>query len=107
MKKNKNIELSELEKTNPFKVPENYFDEFSTNLMQKINDETTFTLSFWQRAKPYIFAAAIIVVAIFPSIPAFNKVKQNTEITQQSDLYSYLMNEMDEDFLVDYLSEKY
>ncbi|MBN1250929.1 MAG: hypothetical protein JXR51_14010 [Bacteroidales bacterium] len=87
--------MSELEKhtnKNPFKVPENYFNDFSDKIKGKINeqDNNFGKTSFIVKIKPYIaIAAGFLLIYIFWFLIAGNKyelnetAENNTEITRE------------------------
>lgn len=66
MKNNKNIP-----KNNPFKVPENYFNEFNNKLSERIkedNERTSYKRTF-DIFKPYIYmAAGVLALTLFMKI---------------------------------------
>lgn len=74
-----------------FKTPENYFDDFSTKILQQVNEEKeTKVIPIYKRKKVLSFlAAAVIVIALM--IPIVNN-------------YNTTSKELDEDTLETYLS---
>jgi len=66
--KEENELLKLVGKENPFKVPEDYFDDFTTQLMDKLpeNPETIETrpVTKWVKMKPYIYMAAMFIGAV-------------------------------------------
>ena len=72
---------------NPFRVPENYFEDFRQELMSKLPEKDPMPswpeLTLWQRVKPWVYMAAMFVgimlsVRIFVGEPQ----KENFPITQ-------------------------
>ncbi len=62
----KNEELyikSRMGERNPFRVPDGYFDNFAAEMMQKLPAEPKRGLQV--RMRPWMYAAACMVVAIF------------------------------------------
>ena len=74
-----------------FKTPENYFDDFSTKILQQVNEEKeTKVIPIYKRKKVISFlAAAVVVIALM--IPIVNN-------------YNTTSKELDEDTLETYLS---
>ena len=48
---------------NPFRVPENYFEDFTQELMSKLPEKETMPVSpeptIWQRVKPWLYMTAM------------------------------------------------
>ena len=66
---------------NPFRVPENYFENFTQELMNKLPEKEPLSLmpepTLWQRVKPWIYMTAMFVgimlsVRIFVGEPQKN-----------------------------------
>ena len=66
---------------NPFRVPENYFEDFTQELMSKLPEKEPLPLmpepTLWQRVKPWIYMTAMFVgimlsVRIFVGEPQKN-----------------------------------
>jgi hypothetical protein len=60
----KNSKLNEIGKTNPFKVPEGYFERFSEGLMSQLPEHTVEepkVFSLWERIRPWTYMAAMFV----------------------------------------------
>lgn len=74
-----------------FKTPENYFDDFSTKILQQVNEEKeTKVIPIYKRKKVLsLLAAAVVVIALM--IPIVNN-------------YNTTSKELDEDTLETYLS---
>lgn len=61
MKKNR-ITLDSIEKTDPFKIPENYFEQFVAGLMSTLPDrpvEVPAPVRLWERVQPWLYMAAM------------------------------------------------
>lgn len=61
---NDKIKIDQLKGTNPFKVPEGYFEGFSEELMKKLpaKEEPARPLehiTLWMRVKPWVYMAAM------------------------------------------------
>lgn len=53
-------------KTNPFTVPEGYFENFTQQMMEQLPDKQTIDVpeievTLWQRVKPLLYLAAVFV----------------------------------------------
>jgi hypothetical protein len=72
---------------NPFRVPENYFEDFRLELMNKLPEKESIPswseLTVWQRVKPWLYMAAMFV-GIMLSVRIFADKPQDEEfpITQ-------------------------
>jgi len=54
--------LEEIGNKNPFKAPEGYFDSLTDRIMSELPErinELPQTVSFWRRAQPYLYMAAM------------------------------------------------
>ncbi len=75
--------LNEIDKSNPFTVPENYFARFNEEIMNRLPEKEIAkpkTVSMWDKAKPWIYMAAMFV-GIFFAIQLLTK----NSINQQQD----------------------
>ena len=106
---------------NPFKVPENYFENFTKDLMEKLPEKETaasIKVSMWDRIKPWFYMAAMfaglmLTFKMFQDISdrAQNKSEStfaNVEEAEFSDQYfetitNYAM--MDDYTLYQYLTD--
>ncbi len=76
--------LNEIGKTNPFKVPDGYFERFSEDLMSKLPEHTVVEpkVTLWKKLRPWSYAAAVCIGAmlmfkIFSGSPEENNIAQN------------------------------
>lgn len=56
--------LDEIEKKNPFKVPENYFSQFNEEIMNRLPEKEVKkapSVSLWSKVKPWVYIAAAII----------------------------------------------
>jgi hypothetical protein len=91
-------ELSKIKKENPFRVPENYFDDFSSRLQMKLEAEKKgFSKNqnrIIQFLKPAIGLAAgfalIFMLAYWP-LKTFNKNQQASSSTTQTDINDMIL----------------
>lgn len=100
-------ELSKIKKENPFRVPENYFEDFSTRLQMKLEEEKRGSTKNHSRIiqfiKPALSLAAgfalIFMLAYWP-LKTLTPNQQASKIvteTEESDmLYASLVEGMDE-----------
>lgn len=67
-----------------FSVPENYFENFSAKLLQKLPENEPKVVSFYQKRKKLLFAAAAIFVLAL-TIPMYTSLfLSNQEIDNES-----------------------
>ena len=99
-------ELDKYSKTNPFKVPENYFKEFEEKLSNRIEEEKYNKDTKWEigSIKPYIAVAAGFLLLFylwftFLSKLDFNKSANNSNNTEEDAIYSFFES-MDTDELI-------
>lgn len=81
--------------TNPkiksgFEIPEDYFDTFSTRLMENMPKEPK-VISFYDRNKSWIYSAAAILVLAF-TIPVMNQFSTNSDVVSNMEVENYLAN---------------
>jgi hypothetical protein len=63
MEKN-DVKLDKIKKTDPFKVPEGYFEYFFATMTAQLPElpvEKPKVINLWERAKPYVYMAAMFV----------------------------------------------
>lgn len=77
--------------TTGFMIPDDYFDDFSKKVMQKLPKEESKIISFYVQNKRWIFSAAAILV-ISLSIPFVNKILYSEEEVSTSDVENYLVH---------------
>lgn len=119
--------LNEIEKKNPFSVPENYFEMFNAEIMSRLPQKEFSkpkTVSMWDRAKPWVYMAAMFA-GIFFSIQLLTKTDLNknlnttnkvadlpTQVTDdywsevkisEEDFYQYLEDQLIKDGYYDYM----
>jgi hypothetical protein len=102
-----NIKLSEISKELPFKVPENYFQDFYSNLENKIKEEEKVNIKLVEPAKKskiYYFKYAFNIAVAASLILAFllftpSTTDKNTQIGQNISVIideDYILGEMDD-----------
>jgi hypothetical protein len=97
--------LDNINKKNPFRVPENYFEDFHTNMMTKITQESKAKIvPLWMRLASWSAVAAafvgiIIAVGFLKTTPAADRQTAetgNAAATQPEKVYA--SSSEDEDF---------
>ena len=95
--------------TSGFIVPDNYFEDFSINVLSQLSDETKRVIPLYkQKSKLIMSVAAILVIGLF--IPIFNQLSKPSEeldlntlenhLSYQTNINQYdLISELDEDDL--------
>ena len=99
--KNK-FNISETDKSGDFLVSENYFDELSTNILNKTIHKTSNSKFNIPNYKIVAIAASILVVAGLISIKIF--IQDNNE-NKSSKIESYILNQVDSDLIVEFIDE--
>lgn len=101
--------------TNPFNVPDGYFDNFSRELMNKLPEkeqvayqENTTT---WQRIKPWVYMAAMFCGLMFTVRVVVGPPKQDTPIftAAETEQFSdeYMETILDHSMMDDYTLYQY
>src|SRR5574344_1664728 len=66
--KEENELLNKVGKENPFKVPDGYFDNFTTQLMDKLPEKPEAievqSVTTWMKMRPYVYMAAMFIGAV-------------------------------------------
>lgn len=89
--------------TTGFKTPDYYFDNFSTKVLQQINETEVKVIPIYRRKKVLAMLAAVVVVGLMiPIVNNYNKSKEldegalETYLSYQSNLNQYdLIRELD------------
>lgn len=122
--------LDEIEKVNPFKVPENYFAQFNEEIMNRLPAKEIPVhkkVPMWDKVKPWVYMAAMFVGLYF-TVQFMTKRTVNNEqpiaLQQQSliqlptekywstvqiseeDFYQYLEDQLTEDGYYDYVYDQ-
>lgn len=117
--------LNNIEKKNPFRVPDGYFEEFNKNIMERLpeKEQVATKVSLWKMAEPWLYLAAMFVggylmIQVFMTAtgnsPKDNVVADNktatTEIEDWSNIqiseeefYQYLEEQLVNDGYYDYV----
>ena len=72
---------SKMGKRNPFTVPEGYFEQLTSQVMQKMPEAKAEKPALIKRLRPWLYAAACVCVGVFIAAVAFNN--NNEEVRKQ------------------------
>jgi len=109
------MKLEDINKTNPFKVPDGYFDNLTDNIMSKIKEEETKkpkVLHFnFDKFKRFASIAAIVLLSLFvftPERTEFNNSYDTefAELEAEELMYLFSASEI-EDYIVSELYAQY
>ncbi|MDH6356093.1 negative regulator of sigma E activity [Dysgonomonas sp. PH5-45] len=110
--------LNNINKNNPFKVPENYFEDFSKEIMSQLPEKETRNkvVPLWKKVVPWAAVAAMFVgiistVGIFNNNSGLNPTSPKDATQQQAmlsetdeeDFYKYIQDEAAESIYIDAL----
>jgi hypothetical protein len=92
------LKLEEIEKKNPFKTPEGYFENLTANILSQLpqKHEETHETSLWERMKPCVYMAAMFA-GIMLMIKLFVGSPPNLELSSSTDIdafYQYYEEEL-------------
>lgn len=73
-----------------FKIPENYFDDFSARVMQQLPKEETKTISIFSRRKTWIYAAAAVLVMALSIPVVYNNFYSRSPEIDATTLENYI-----------------
>jgi uncharacterized membrane protein YdfJ with MMPL/SSD domain len=80
MKTNKPFKLDEYSRKDSFRVPDNYFEDFSKGMEEYVaQNRPARKVSFNKRFRPYLYVAASLVIAITVTFTLFNMHAGNTD----------------------------
>lgn len=68
---------------NPFKVPNNYFENFNKNIIEKFPEKNVTPekeITLWDKVKPWIYMAAMFA-GIMLMFKMFNTISENAQVT--------------------------
>lgn len=100
--------LNNINKNNPFKVPENYFDNFHKDIMNKIQiEEKPKLIPRWKKVTFWTSLAAAICGIIFSINIFFKSPDQNNIFTSNDEkIYSSSNTLSDEEYFLMYLEDE-
>lgn len=81
MKTNKPIKLDEIPKKSPFKVPENYFEDFAKKMQEHTETNPhTVIIPFMVRIRPFLYIAASVLVILSVTFVALKTGNSDTDL---------------------------
>lgn len=104
----KDFKLDTNEKiTSGFKIPDNYFDDFSEKVMQRLPKEEPKVISFYARNKRWIYSAAAVLVLTL-SVPIVYQMQNKEAEMTSSEVENYLVNNttLSDDDIVNLLEQE-
>ena len=105
MGKEDNI-LRKVGTSNPFRVPDHYFEDFTQELMNKLPEKEPMPLmsepTLWQRVKPWIYMTAMFC-GIMLSVRVFVGEPQKDEFPAISQIEAENITDEDWEIMIDYI----
>src|SRR5690554_7683831 len=116
--------LKEIDKGNPFTVPENYFAQFNEEIMNRLPEKEYVPprqVSLWDKVKPWVYMAAMFV-GLYVTINFLTKQNETVGTSEnvaietnywstvhitEEEFYKYLEDQLIEDGYFDYMYDKY
>ena len=94
--------LNEIDKRNPFTVPENYFTRFNEEIMNRLPEKEIVkpkTVSMWDKAKPWVYMAAMFLGIFFTiQLLTKNTESQQDRVNQVATLQSTQSTQFTDDY---------
>ena len=92
--------------SNPFRVPDHYFEDFTQELMSKLPEKESMPLmsepTLWQRVKPWIYMTAMFC-GIMLSVRVFVGKPQKDEFPAISQIEAENLTDEDWEIMIDYI----
>jgi len=97
----KKILLEDINKDNPFKTPEGYFENFANGIMSQLPNavqKNSVNVNLWQRVRPWVYMAAMfagvaLMIRLFVGSPTQTGIKhyasEGLNLTSSSDIDDY------------------
>ena len=111
MMETKKTPLENMNKNNPFSVPEGYFENLTnqilTNLPEKENKKKSIKLVAWKKVSSWVYLAAMITGIAFVG-KLFVSQEQSTQMTTQKKALPSIHTDVtstEEDILLSYVSD--
>ena len=105
MGKEDNI-LRKVGTSNPFRVPDHYFEDFTQELVSKLPEKESMPLmpepTLWQRVKPWIYMTAMFC-GIMLSVRVFVGEPQKDEFPAISQIEAENLTDEDWEIMIDYI----
>lgn len=118
--------LEEIEKGNPFIVPENYFAQFNEEIMNRLPEKKVIppqTVRMWDKVKPWVYMAAMFLGLFFtlkmltdtarksntahPVTASYTDSYWSTVKISEEDFYQYLEDQLLDDGFYDYVYDEF
>lgn len=93
--------------TSGFKIPDDYFDDFSEKVMLRLPKEEPKVISFYARNKRWIYSAAAVLVLTL-SVPIVYQMQNKEAEMTSSEVENYLVNNttLSDDDIVNLLEQE-
>ena len=105
MGKEDNI-LRKVGTSNPFRVPDHYFEDFTQELVSKLPEKESMPLmpepTLWQRVRPWIYMTAMFC-GIMLSVRVFVGEPQKDEFPAISQIEAENLTDEDWEIMIDYI----
>ena len=92
--------------SNPFRVPDHYFEDFTQELMSKLPEKESMPLmpepTLWQRVKPWIYMTAMFC-GIMLSVRIFVGEPQKDEFPAISQIEAENLTDEDWEIMIDHI----
>ena len=92
--------------SNPFRVPDHYFEDFTQELMSKLPEKESMPLmpepTLWQRVKPWIYMTAMFC-GIMLSVRVFVGEPQKDEFPAISQIEAENLTDEDWEIMIDHI----
>ncbi len=126
--KTKINKIENINKSNPFKVPDNYFAQFNESIMNRLPEKEVLPerkITMWDKTKPWVYMAAMFLGLFFMiktvtnnrtgtanvhSISSTNIASDNywsTVKISEEEFYQYLEERIIDDGLYDYIYDEF
>ncbi len=126
--KTKINKIEDINKSNPFKVPDNYFAQFNESIMNRLPEKEVLPerkITMWDKTKPWVYMAAMFLGLFFMiktvtnnrtgtanvhSISSTNIASDNywsTVKISEEEFYQYLEERIIDDGLYDYIYDEF
>lgn len=111
MSENKPFKLDEINKKSPFKVPDNYFDDFAKKMQHQIENEPhAVVIPFMTKIRPYLYVAASVLIIFSITFVALNTsekeenvyARKNSDSIKTSSTQVASMSTVSDEFVEDY-----
>ncbi len=95
--------LNDIDKKNPFKVPDNYFENFNIEMMERLpeNNKQVRTIPLWRTITKWSAAAAILAAVSLVGVNYIesshstkeNVIKEENKASLENDYYQFIEDE--------------